>query len=42
MVHEVAEVLDAVRHVLATHPQTRHGQELRIPYRVDCYWTERD
>lgn len=34
-------VLDAVRQVLATHPQTRGRGELRIPYRVDCYWAER-
>lgn len=38
---ERAAVLDAVRHVLATHPDTRGREELRIPYRVDCYWVER-
>jgi SAM-dependent methyltransferase len=38
---EQAVVLDEVRRVLAEHPQTRGREELRIPYRVDCYWTER-
>jgi SAM-dependent methyltransferase len=38
---ELAAVLDEVRHVLATHPQTRGRHELRIPYRTDCYSTER-
>jgi hypothetical protein len=33
----VAEVAD----IVATHPQTRGRAELRIPYRVDAYWTER-
>ena len=35
-------VLDEVRELLATHPETRGRRELRIPYRVDCFWTERD
>ncbi len=34
-------VLDEVRELLAGHPQTRGREELRVPYRVDCYWTER-
>ncbi|HEX2047627.1 MAG TPA: methyltransferase domain-containing protein [Acidimicrobiales bacterium] len=38
---EQREVLDEVRAVLAGHPQTRGRAELEIPYRVDCYWTER-
>ena len=36
-----AEVLAGVRAVLDTHPDTRGRDELGIPYRVDCYWTER-
>ncbi|MGH9263134.1 MAG: class I SAM-dependent methyltransferase [Acidimicrobiales bacterium] len=35
------EVLAEVRRVLATHPETRGRRELRVPYRVDCYWAER-
>ena len=35
------EVLVAVRRLLAEHPDTRAREELRIPYRVDCYWSER-
>ena len=38
---EQTRVLDEVRGLLAGHPQTRGRDELRIPYRVDCYWTER-
>jgi len=34
-------VLDQVRDVLATHPDTVGRQELAIPYRVDAYWCER-
>jgi SAM-dependent methyltransferase len=34
-------VLDEVRAVLADHPDTRGRSELRIPYRVDAYWCER-
>ena len=34
-------VLDEVRELLAGHPQTKGRDELRVPYRVDCYWTER-
>ncbi|HUI49688.1 MAG TPA: class I SAM-dependent methyltransferase [Acidimicrobiia bacterium] len=36
-----AVVLDEVRAVLADHPGARGREELRIPYRVDCYWAER-
>ena len=36
-----AAVLDEVRGVLATHPDTAGRAELRIPYRVDAYWCER-
>jgi SAM-dependent methyltransferase len=37
---EQAVVLDDVRRVLAEHPDTRGRDELHVPYRVDCYWTE--
>ena len=36
-----AGVLDRVRTVLENHPETRGRDQLRVPYRVDCYWTER-
>jgi SAM-dependent methyltransferase len=35
-------VLDEVREILATHPETRGRQSVAIPYRVDCFWTERN
>ena len=35
-------VLDEVREVLATHPETRERQQLAIPYRVDAFWCERE
>jgi SAM-dependent methyltransferase len=38
---ERAAVLDEVRGVLATHPDTRDRSEVAIPYRVDAYWCER-
>jgi SAM-dependent methyltransferase len=38
---EQKRVLDEVRAVLAGHPDTRGRSELRIPYRVDVYWCER-
>jgi SAM-dependent methyltransferase len=34
-------VLDEVRELLDTHPDTRGRAELRIPYRVDALWCER-
>lgn len=34
-------VLDEIRHLLTTHPQTAGRSELAIPYRVDAYWCER-
>ena len=34
-------VLDEVRHLLATHPAVRGREMVEIPYRVDCFWTER-
>jgi SAM-dependent methyltransferase len=34
-------VLAEIRGVLATDPATRDCDEVAIPYRVDCYWTER-
>jgi len=34
-------VLEEVRELIATHPDTRGKSELRIPYRVDAYWCER-
>jgi SAM-dependent methyltransferase len=36
-----AAVLDEVRGILASHPDTAGRDELRIPYRVDAYWCER-
>lgn len=38
---ERATVLDAVRRLLATHPETRGHGELLVPHRVDAYWCER-
>jgi SAM-dependent methyltransferase len=38
---EQEEVLAEVRALLASHPQTRDRDELRVPYRTDCYWMER-
>lgn len=38
---EQHEVLENVRRLLHEHPDTRGRRELRVPYRVDCYWTER-
>jgi len=38
---EQHEVLEKVRRLLDEHPDTRDRLELRVPYRVDCYWTER-
>jgi SAM-dependent methyltransferase len=38
---EQAAVLDEVRGILASHPDTAGRDELRIPYRVDAYWCER-
>jgi len=34
-------VLDEVREILATHPETRDRTELLLPNRVDCLWCER-
>jgi SAM-dependent methyltransferase len=34
-------VLDEVRAVLATHPDTKGRDRLIIPYRVDAFWCER-
>jgi len=34
---ERAVVLDEVREVAATHPETRGRDQLAVPYRVDCY-----
>jgi SAM-dependent methyltransferase len=34
-------ILDEVRAIIADHPDSRGRQDLRIPYRVDCFWTER-
>jgi SAM-dependent methyltransferase len=34
-------VLDEVRAVLRNDRETRGTDELRVPYRVDCYWFER-
>lgn len=38
---EQEDVLECVRRVLSEHPDTRGRDQLRVPYRVDCYWTER-
>jgi SAM-dependent methyltransferase len=38
---ERERVLEEVRTVLTSHPDTRERGELRIPYRVDAYWCER-
>lgn len=38
---EQHEVLERVRRLLDEHPDTRDRRELRVPYRLDCYWTER-
>ncbi|MDQ3896356.1 MAG: methyltransferase domain-containing protein [Actinomycetota bacterium] len=38
---EQAAVLGEVRDLLARHPDTRGRDQLRIPYRVDCYWIGR-
>jgi SAM-dependent methyltransferase len=38
---ERAAVLDEVRELVATHPETRGRDELLVPYRVDAYWCER-
>jgi SAM-dependent methyltransferase len=38
---ERERVLDEVRHLLATHPAVRGLETVEIPYRVDCFWTER-
>ncbi|MGH9027785.1 MAG: class I SAM-dependent methyltransferase [Acidimicrobiia bacterium] len=38
---EKARVLDEVREVLASHPDTVGQAELTIPYRVDAMWCER-
>jgi SAM-dependent methyltransferase len=34
-------ILDEVRAIIAEHPDTRGRPDLRIPYLVDCDWTER-
>lgn len=34
-------VLDEVRHLLATHPDTARRNLVETPYRVDAYWCER-
>ncbi len=38
---EREQVLGEVRHLLATHPAARGRELVEIPYRVDCFWTER-
>jgi SAM-dependent methyltransferase len=40
--NERESVLDEVRRVVANHPQTRGLATVAIPYRVDCYWAERN
>jgi len=38
---EQAAMLDEVRAILTTHPDTVGRDELALPYRVDAYWCER-
>lgn len=38
---EQRAVLDEVRAILATHPDTAGRDRLALPYRVDAYWCER-
>ncbi|HEY7004408.1 MAG TPA: methyltransferase domain-containing protein [Gaiellaceae bacterium] len=38
---EFAHVVDQVRELLATHPQTRGRTTFEIPYRTGVYWCER-
>lgn len=38
---EQDEVLKEVRRLLDEHRDTRGRSEIRVPYRVDCYWCER-
>jgi hypothetical protein len=38
---EQGAVLDEVRSMLATHPDTAGRVEIAIPYRVDAYWCEK-
>ena len=38
---ERAHVLDEVRNLLATDPQTRGRAEIELPYRTDVYWAKR-
>lgn len=39
---EREHVLDQVREVLRTHPDTRWREALAVPYRVDAMWCERE
>jgi len=38
---ERAAVLEEVRELLRTHPDSHGRDELTVPYRVDCFWFER-
>lgn len=38
---EREQVLDEVRHLLATEPAVRGRETVQITYRVDCFWAER-
>jgi SAM-dependent methyltransferase len=38
---ERAAVLEEVRDLLRTHPDSSGRAELAVPYRVDCFWFER-
>ncbi len=40
--NERAAVLDEVRAVLSGHPDVEGRTELAVPYRVDCFWFERN
>jgi len=38
---EFARVVDEVRTLLATHPQTKGRTTFELPYRTGVYWCER-
>jgi hypothetical protein len=38
---ERERVLDEVRDLLATDPETRGRAEVDLPYRTDVYWAKR-
>jgi hypothetical protein len=38
---EFARVVDQVRTLLATHPETKGRSTFELPYRTGVYWCER-